>query len=368
MEPALVLETLKGLIQTHWWSAFFLLVTLTTVLTFMGLAWWLRRRFRKMLEQKFQDETELDELPPLGPQDLEALGRIKQLRREIWDLPESELQLNVEALNLRAVKVVRSIAAVYYPDSPNPQFEAGLIDLLGLARRVSARLARVSCIGPFRILGNRKISEYQRYYMMYRKINENPVVGFFKKNPILFRMTRWAVNIRNIANPLYWAGRELSKESYFMALRWFYLTMVGQVGREAMRVFSGRRFQKEEDREIVLICYKLFVMVSHWGGPDPSEWALLVSHIAGHPALEDETKVQVLSRISEGKLPKGLEEREIKTSAGLRWYRDGLKLLLKGDKRASPAKTHLLREELAAVKKTFSPAGRDRAQSTRGES
>ncbi len=357
MEPAFVLETLKGLIQTHWWSAFFLLVTLTTVLALMGIAWWLRHRFRKMIEQKFQDETELDELPPLGPLDLEALDRIKQLRREVWDLPEAELQLSVESLNVLGARVVKFIAAVYHPDSPNPQFEAGLIDLLELARRVSARLARVSAIGPFRILGNRKISEYQRYYMVYQKINENPVVSFLKKNPLLFRMTRWAINLRNIANPLYWAGKELSRESYFMVLRWFYLTLVAQVGRESMRVFSGRRFQKEEDRDIVLVCYKLFAMVSHWGGPDTAEWALLVSYVTGHSVLEDETKVKVLSRFAEGKLPKDLGEREIKTTAGHRWYRDGLNLLLKSDKRPSPAKAQLLRDELAMVKKVSSRAG-----------
>lgn len=361
MEPALWLETLKGMIQTHWWSAFFLLVTVTTVLLLMGITWWVRRRFRKIMEEQFREEVELDELPPLGPQDFEALDRIKRLRREVWELPESDLQLSVEALNVRAATVVKSVAAAYHPDAPSPQYEASLIDLLGLVRRVSSRLVRVSGIVPFKFLGNRKISEYQRYYLVYRRIHEHPVVNFLKRNPLLFRMTQWAINLKNIANPLYWVGRELSRESYFMMLRWFYLTLVSQVGREAMRVFSGRRFQKEEDRDIVLVCYKLFGLVAHWGGPDSSEWALLVSHVTAHTALEDETKLRVLSRLAEGKLPKDALSLEIRTKAGLRWYRDGLKVLLKADKKPSPIKSQLLREEIALVKKSLAGGEADRS-------
>ncbi len=354
MELAFWLDTLKELIRNHWWSAFFLLVTLTTVLTIMVIMWLIRRRFRKILEEKFREEGELDDLPPLGPQDFEALDLIKTMRREMWELPESELQLSVEALNLRAANVVRNIAAVYHPQVPTPQYEASLIDLLGLVRRVSGRLIRISNIVPFKLLGNRKISEYQRYYMVYRRINESPVASFLKRNPVLFRMTRWAINIKNLGNPIYWAGRELSRESYFMMLRWFYLTFVSQVGREAMRVYSGRHFQRDEDRDLVLVCYRLFALVSHWGGPSSSEWSLLVSHVSGQSSLEDETKVHVLSRLAEGKLPKDLHAAEIKTKAGLRWYKEGLSLLLKGERKPSPAKVKMLKEELAMVKKAAS--------------
>ncbi len=364
MELAFWLDTVRELIRSHWLSAFFVLVTLTTVLVLMVAMWLIRRRFRKILEEKFQEEGELDDLPPLGPQDFEAVDRIKKMRREVWELPESELQLSVEALNLRAANVVKCVAEVYHPQVPTPQYEASLIDLLGLVRRVSGRLIRVSGVVPFKLLGNRKISEYQRYYLVYRRINESPVASFFKRNPLLFRMTRWAMNIKNLGNPLYWAGRELSRESYFMMLRWFYITFVSQVGREAMRVYSGRRFQRDEDRDLVLVCYKLFALVAHWGGPSSAEWSLLVSHVAGQSAMEDESKVHVLSRFAHRKVPGDAHEGEIKTRMGLRWYREGLNLLLKGEKKPSPAKREMIKKELAWLKKTESegPASRSDAQ------
>ncbi len=64
-----------------------------------------------------------------------------------------------------------------------------------------------------------------------------------KRNPHLYRLARWALNLKNIANPLYWAGKEISRESYFYLLRWFYLAFTSQVGREAMRIYSGRHYQ-----------------------------------------------------------------------------------------------------------------------------
>jgi len=107
-----------------------------------------------------------------------------------------------------------------------------------------------------------------------------------RRNPFLYRLARWAVHIKNLGNPLYWAGKELSREGYFFTLRWFHVVYIGQVGREAMRVYSGRTFQKEEDRDATLVCYRLFALTRRWGGPSPAEWAALVDFISGHGEIE----------------------------------------------------------------------------------
>ena len=45
----------------------------------------------------------------------QALEMIARMSEEVWDLPEDELQLGFDALNRRAMNIVRSIGAVYNP-------------------------------------------------------------------------------------------------------------------------------------------------------------------------------------------------------------------------------------------------------------
>jgi len=346
MDIDVLWEVLLDILRRHWGGALFVSITLFTIAVFAAGRWLLRWRFRRMMEDRGEeDDEELDELLPLGPLDQQALEVIRELRGEVWSLPEAELQLNLETLNARASRVVRSIAAVYHPEAEAPTYEASLTELINLIRRVSSRLHRLADMAPFKLLGYRKLSEYQRYYQVYLKINEHPVLQFFKRNPQLYRVARWAINLKNLGNPFYWAGRELSREGYFLMIRWFTMTFISQVGREAMRLYSGRRFQTAEDRDAVLGCYRLFALSRQWEGPSPDEWAVLVGFIANHSVLEAEAKVHILSRCSQGHLPRDLEEQELQTRRGRRWFRHGLESLQ--DKGASPAKRRLLEEALA---------------------
>jgi len=345
------LETALELVQRHWFSAVFLGLTLVTLLAISVVRWWMRCRFRRLFEEQFEEENELDALPPLSPQDREAIELIRKFRREVWNLPEVELQLGVESLNQRAMMIIRSISAVYHPEAKVPQFEASLIESLHLVRRISSRLSRLAGTTPFNYLGNRRLSDYQRYYQVYRLLNENPLLRALRKYPYLSRMARWAMNLKNLGNPLYWAGKELSREGYFFLLRWFYITFTSQVGKEAMRLYSGRRFLTEEDRDAALVCHRLFALARQWGGPSPEEWAMLVGFVAGHRALEAETKVHILSAWAKDRLPGDPAKQPLQTKTGQRWYLEGLKSLESSESKPSPAKKMLIEQERSKVEK-----------------
>jgi hypothetical protein len=343
------LEHFAEIFRQHPLSVFFLLLTLLTILLAIVLRWWIRRRLRLMLEEKFEEGGDLDEFPSLSPRDQEALELIKEYRASIWDLPEGELQLNFESLNQRGVEIVRSIAAVYHPQAEIPQYEASLVELLNMARRVSTRLIRLSSGVPFKYLGDRRLSDYQRYYQVYRKINENPVLGFFKRNPHLYKAAKLAMNMKNLANPLYWAGKELSREGFFYLIRWFHMTYISQVGKEAMRVFSGRGFHTEEERDATLGCYQLFALTRQWGGPSAAEWAAFIDFLSGHSSLDPEMKLQILSACSRDRLPKDLDQQVIGSKSGIKLYRQGLKRIQNADSTPSPIKTRLIESELSPL-------------------
>ncbi len=345
------LHILWEFLQRHWVSGLFIVASLLTLLSLWVMRVLVRRRLRRLLVEKTEEEEgELDRLTPLTAKDEEAVALVRRLRSQVWELPDAELQLNIEALTQRAFQVVRSVASVYHPDKESPQYEASLLQLLQLIRRVVVRIQRVSGVAPFRYLGVRKLSDYQRYYEVYRRINENPLLMALKRHPTIFRVARWAVNLKNLGNPLYWAGRELSREGYFYMVRWFHLTFVSQVGREAIRLYSGRRFQSDVDRDGVLLFYRLYALTRQWGGPSGDDWAALVEYLTAHTGLEPEIKVHVLSRWAQDRIPRELAGEELQTHLGRRWYRRGLKALLERDADSIPGRRRIIEAELRRLR------------------
>jgi len=333
------------LIREHWLSAFLILVSLATICVVLALRWYVRRHMREMLENRFAEDHELDLLPPPGVVEQQAMEFIAQKREEVWQLPDSELLLGFDVFNQRALNIVRKIGAIYHPEAAQPEYEASLSDTIELVKRVSSRLSRLTSTIPIKYIGNRKLSDFQRYYQVYLKINDNPVLKLFKKNPHIYKAAKFALNVKNIANPLYWAGRELTREGYFLILRWFYLTFTSEIGREAIRLYSGKRFQQDEDRDAALVCYRMFHTMRKWSGPTPAEWAAFVRFVAGHTALDADSKLHILTRCSEDRLPTDVEEQTITTRSGIKWYKKGLKTLLEADAGSSPAKVKLVEKE-----------------------
>jgi hypothetical protein len=148
-----------------------------------------------------------------------------------------------------------------------------------------------------------------------------------------------------MGNPLYWAGRELTREGYFFVLRWFYLTFTAEIGKEAIRLYSGKRFQQEMDRDAALVCYRLYHTMRKWGGPSTPEWAAFVTFVTRHPTLDADSKLHVLDRCSEDRLPKDVDQQKIATKSGIKWYKNGLKKILEADSGPSPAKLKLVEKE-----------------------
>lgn len=332
------------LIHEHWLSAFFVVVSLATICVILALRWYVGRRMRQMLENRFAEDHELDLLPPPGAEEQQALEFIAQMREQVWELPESELQLGLDVFNQRALNIVQRIGAIYHPEATRPEYEASLSDTLELVKRVSSRLARLASTVPVKYIGDRKLSDFQRYYQVYLKINENPVLKLFRKNPHIYKAAKLALNLKNIANPLYWAGRELSREGYFLILRWFYLTFTSEIGKEAIRLYSGKRFQRE-DRDAALVCYRLFHLMRKWSGPTQAEWAAFVRFVAGHSVLDSDSKLHILTRCSEDRLPADVEEQTIDTKSGIKWYRKGLKIIMDAEAGLSQAKAKLVEKE-----------------------
>jgi len=93
------------------------------------------------------------------------------------------------------------------------------------------------------------------------------------------------------------------------------------------------------------VCYRLFHTMRKWSGPTPAEWAAFVRFVAGHSALDSDSKLHILARCSEDRLPPEVEDQPIATKSGIKWYKKGLKTLLEADVSSSPAKAKLVEKE-----------------------
>jgi hypothetical protein len=287
----IVLETTRR----HWLTFFLFLFTISLVCVSIVVRHMLRRRWRALLEQN-DEPIEFEQRNALSEKDQEAFALIRGVRRRIWDLPESRLTLSTDFLIPSTLDLVRKVAAIYHPDNAAPEFEASLAQSVLLAQRVVNRLHRLTRFTPFRLLSSRKLSEYQRFYRLYQQIDSNPLVKALKRHRRLYKVAGWLVSARHLANPFYWAGKDLSREGYFYLLRWFHATYLAQVGREAMRLYSGRPFGSQEEEEASQAGCRLFQVCAQWGGPGAEEWALLVEVVGKAPQLDAQNKLALLTR------------------------------------------------------------------------
>jgi hypothetical protein len=117
-----------------------------------------------------------------------------------------------------------------------------------------------------------------------------------------------------------------------------------------MRLYSGRHFQSEVDRDGVLLFYRLYGLTRQWGGPSGADWAALIQFLTTHPGVEAEGKLHILARWSQDQLPADLSQKELQTPLGRRWYRKGIKHLLEKDGVHPPGRRQILEAELARLK------------------
>ncbi len=91
---------------------------------------------------------------PAGDQEQQALELIARMREEVWDLPESDLQLGFDALNSAPSIIVRAIGAIYHPKplSPSTSLPLGYPGTGQARERPASRLASTI---PIKYIGDR---------------------------------------------------------------------------------------------------------------------------------------------------------------------------------------------------------------------
>ncbi|SMC18012.1 hypothetical protein SAMN02746041_00443 [Desulfacinum hydrothermale DSM 13146] len=321
-QPAL--DWLRQLAAEHLTSLLVCALTLAVVGVVVVLRWWLRRRWHALLQESAVDGFQLGDPEKLTPQDRQALECLKRMRREILHVPESQLSITFESLFQRSQHVVRTIARIYHPDEEEAEYQASLDGLLQLTQRVTGRLLAVAAYGPFRLLASRRLAHYRSLYRSYQTVQENRLVQGLRRHKRIYKVARMFWNLRNIKNPFYWLGKELSQEGYFLMLRWFHVTLVNQVGKEAIRLYSAQPFIHNEERDLALACFKVFSQCERDATLDAPGLKRWISFVCRLPVLDASSKLKLIQQACSGSLPPEMEGEDLRTSRGKKWYRKGL--------------------------------------------
>lgn len=285
----------------------------------------LRRHWSMLLEEASEEPFSFLEESALSDKDRAAVSYLRDLRRKVWSTPDPEITLSFDAFLAQAQDIVRTVASIYHPDKEEPEYQASLEDLLALSRRTASRLENIVRRGPFRLLSSRPIGHYRTLYRTYRRVNESAFVQSLKRYRFLYRAARVFWSIKNWNNPLYWVGKELSRESLQWLVRWFSIAVINQVGKEAIRVYGTRTFADDEERDLVLACTKLHALcASQEPARREESFRAWVSFVCDIPLLDDATKIRLLRQILKAAPDVEAVEASFRTRRGDGWYRKGL--------------------------------------------
>jgi len=185
------------------------------------------------------DATEADEI---------AYSILERYRKRIWRRFSINTSFSVAAISDLCSSLVSEIAHVYYPDSPRPELEVTLDDLLDLNGRVIARLRRLMEKFPLSRLRGVRMSRVLTYHKLYTAVSSNIIVRSVRKKWAR-RAVRTAAMAAKYASPRFWIMRGVTRGGREFAARYFLTSAVTIAGEEAILLYRRRASEPEESPE-----------------------------------------------------------------------------------------------------------------------
>jgi len=223
---------------------YYLIISL--VLGSVSAALYLLFRRERAKVKKFEIEMNsisgvpFEKVPEPTQRDEEAYRIIEEERDRIWKSFSTETALTADRVLALSRGLVAKIAAVYYPDAQEPVYQATVLGLLHLLKRVAERIETYLNKFPLTILRDRTIAEMLALHSGYVKVRENPVVKLLGSN-VVNTARRLVWSAWNVSNPwfygrqLVWAAGREAGTRYLLTL---ILTIVGE---EAVQVYRREK-------------------------------------------------------------------------------------------------------------------------------
>lgn len=185
------------------------------------------------------DATEADQI---------AYSIVERYRRRIWRRFSINTSLGIGAVSDLCSSLISEIAHVYYPDSPRPELEVTVSDLLDLNERVVARVRRLLDRFPLSRLQGVRMSQLLAYHRLYTAVSGNVLIRSIR-NKWARRAARSAAIAARYASPKFWIMRGLTRGGREFAARYFLTSVVTISGEEAILMYRRPAAEGEKPEE-----------------------------------------------------------------------------------------------------------------------
>jgi len=183
-----------------------------------------------------KDATEADEI---------AYSIVERYRKKIWRRVSINTSFDIAAISDLCGSLISEIAHVYYPDSPRPELEVTVSDLLDLNERVIARVRRLMDKFPLNRLQGLRMSQVLSYHKVFSAVSGNIIVRSIRKKWAR-RAARSAAIAARYANPKFWIMRGVTRGGREFAARYLLTSILTIAGEEAILLY--RQVTAESDQ------------------------------------------------------------------------------------------------------------------------
>jgi hypothetical protein len=174
-----------------------------------------------------KDATEADEI---------AYAIVERYRKRIWRRFSINTSFDIASISDLCGGLISEIAHVYYPDSPRPELEVTVNDLLDLNQRVIARVRKLLERFPLNRLQGLRMSQILSYHKLYSAVSGNIIVRSIR-NKWARRAARTAAIAARYADPRFWIMRGVTRGGREFAARYLLTSIITIAGEEAILLY-----------------------------------------------------------------------------------------------------------------------------------
>jgi hypothetical protein len=174
-----------------------------------------------------KDATEADEI---------AYSIVDRCRKRIWRRMSINTSFGVSPIGDLCGSLISEIAHVYYAESPRPELEVTVTDLLDLNERVIARVRRLFEKFPLNRLQGLRMSQVLDYHRLYTSVSGNLIVRSIR-NRWARRVARTAAIAARYADPRFWVMRGMTRGGREFAVRYLLTSIITIAGEEAILLY-----------------------------------------------------------------------------------------------------------------------------------
>lgn len=224
---------------------YYTLILLLLLIIFCVLLLLVRRQRVKMNKLAAETMTlagvPFEKIAPTTPEDEEAYRIIQEERKKIWKDFSSDTALTVERVLFLSKGITGKIAAVYFPESEEPVYQATMAGLLHLVRRVAERMEAYLNKFPLSFLKERNVKDMLLIHNGYQRVIGSRFAKIMgNKFVTLGRKLVWSAY--NVSNPWYYGRQVVWAAGKEVGLRYLLTLIVTIVGEEAVLLY--RRSKK----------------------------------------------------------------------------------------------------------------------------